>query len=104
MERTSSIWDRYGIGYVAEAPHLLHACGLDPNVATVDDTMDHCNARLKCLPCGDSRARRWRDAGWHGHSYHPGPAARFELPRWQVVSDEHVGAIQAAELSLQKDL
>ena len=29
---------------------------------------------------------------------------RFEPPRWQVVGDEHVAAIQAAELSFQKEL
>ena len=61
LERTGSIWDRYRIAYIAEAPHIIHACGLDPNVATVDD-MDLRNARLKCLTCSDSRVRRWKDA------------------------------------------
>jgi hypothetical protein len=60
-ERTGSISDRYGIKYIAEAPYVIHACGLDPSVATADD-MDCRNARLKCLSCKDSRVRRWRDA------------------------------------------
>ena len=60
-ERTGSIFDRYDIKYIAEAPDVIHACGLDPNVATADD-MDRRNARLKCLSCGNSRVRRWRDA------------------------------------------
>ena len=61
LERTGSILDRYSIRYMVEAPYVIHACGLDPNVATVDD-MDRRNARLKCLSCKDSRVRRWRDA------------------------------------------
>jgi hypothetical protein len=61
LERTGSILDRYGIKYIAEAPYIIHACGLDPNVATADD-MDRRNARLKCLSCGNSCVRRWRDA------------------------------------------
>ena len=60
-ERTGSIPRRYGIGYIVEAPYVVHACGLDPNVATADD-MDRRNARLKCLFCRDMRAMRWRDA------------------------------------------
>ena len=61
MERTGSLGDRYGIAYMAEAPYIIHACGLDPNVATADD-MDRRDARLKCLSCRSSRVRRWRDA------------------------------------------
>jgi hypothetical protein len=61
LERTGSICDRYDIKYMAEAPHVIYACGLDPNVASADD-MDRRNARLKCLSCKDSRVRRWRDA------------------------------------------
>jgi hypothetical protein len=61
LERTGSIMDRYDFKYIAEAPYMIHACGLDPNVATADD-MDRRNARLKCLSCKDSRIRRWRDA------------------------------------------
>ena len=61
LERTGSILDRYGIEHVAEAPDVIHACGLDPNVATADD-MDRRNARLMCLSCKDSLVRRWRDA------------------------------------------
>ena len=60
-ERIGSIRDRYDIKYMAEAPHVIHACGLDPNVATADD-MDRRNARLKCLSCKDSHVRRWRNA------------------------------------------
>jgi len=61
MERTGSLGDRYSITYMAEAPYVIHACGLDPNVATADD-MDRQDARLKCLSCRSSRVRRWRDA------------------------------------------
>ena len=60
-EHAGSVLDRYGIKYVAEAPYIIHVCGLDPNVATADD-MDRRNARLKCLFCTDSLVRRWRDA------------------------------------------
>jgi len=95
LERTGSIFDRYGIKYIAEAPYVIQACGLDPNVATADD-MDRRNARLKCLSCQDLRVKRWRDAVWHAHW-----RVHSELPRWQVISDEHVPAIQAAEPSPQ---
>ncbi|KAI9462990.1 hypothetical protein HD554DRAFT_2288156 [Boletus coccyginus] len=61
VERTGSLGHRYGIKYMAEAPYVIHACGLDPNVATADD-MDRRDARLKCLSCQSSRVRRWRDA------------------------------------------
>ncbi|KAI9453172.1 hypothetical protein HD554DRAFT_2226611 [Boletus coccyginus] len=98
MERTGSLRDRYGIAYAAEAPYVIHACGLDPNVATADDK-DRRDARLKCLSCQSSRVRRWRDAVAHAHSYHRdeyGP----ESPRWQVVDDKYLASILAAELSL----
>ena len=61
LERTGSILDGYGIKYIAEAPYVIHACGLDPNVATADD-MDRRNARLMCLSCKDSCVRPWRYA------------------------------------------
>jgi hypothetical protein len=47
---TGSIRERLGIGFFQEAPYIVHACGLDPSVATSDD-MDRRNARLRCLAC-----------------------------------------------------
>ena len=61
-ERTGSIHDRFGLQFLDEAPYIVYACGLDPNVATVDD-MDHRNARLKCLCCGGRiLVMNWRHA------------------------------------------
>ena len=61
-ERTGSVNDRFGLQYLDEAPYIVYACGLDPNVATVDD-MDHRNARLKCLSCGGRiLVMNWRHA------------------------------------------
>lgn len=48
--------------FLEEAPYIIHACGLDPSVATVHD-MDHRNARLRCLPCeGRTLIMNWRHA------------------------------------------
>lgn len=58
--RSGSIKERYGIVHIEVAPYVIHACGLDPNVATVDD-MDRLDLRLKCLHCLGS-PKRWRDA------------------------------------------
>ena len=61
-ERSGSISDDFGIQFLEEAPYIVHACGLDPNMATVDD-MDHRNARLKCLSCeGRTLTMNWRHA------------------------------------------
>lgn len=60
-ERTGSIGARLGIGFMEGAPYVVHACGLDPNVATVED-MDRRNARLKCLHCEIPFIKNWRDA------------------------------------------
>lgn len=53
--------DQFNINFLEEAPYIVHACGLDPHVATVED-MDHRNARLKCLSCNDPHIMTWRDA------------------------------------------
>ena len=58
-EHTGSVCDQYGIEYVAEAPYIIHACGLDPNVATVAD-MDRRDARLKCLSCQNKSVFSWK--------------------------------------------
>ena len=60
---TGSIRDRFGIKFLKEAPYIVHACGLDPSVATSDD-MDHRNARLRCLACKTPKTiiMNWRDA------------------------------------------
>ena len=60
---TGSIRDRFGIKFFEEAPYIVHACGLDPSVATSDD-MDHRNARLRCLACKATNTivMNWRDA------------------------------------------
>lgn len=61
-ERSGSITERFDVRFLEEAPDIVHACGLDPSVATVDD-MDHRNARLKCLSCeGRNLITNWRDA------------------------------------------
>ena len=58
-EYRGSICGRHGIEYVAEAPYIIHACGLDPNVATVAD-MDRRDARLKCLSCQNKSVFNWK--------------------------------------------
>ncbi|KAI9570858.1 hypothetical protein HD554DRAFT_2079531 [Boletus coccyginus] len=58
-DREMPIQDRFKVKYLKAAPYIVHACGLDPNVATVED-MDRRNARLKCLPCNDSYIRNWK--------------------------------------------
>ena len=63
-ERTGSLWDRFGIKCIEEAPYIVHVCGLDPNVATAED-MDRRNARLKCLAPSCSNLTSpwsWREA------------------------------------------
>ena len=60
-ERTMAIQNRFSVQFLEDAPYIVHACGLDPNVATVED-MDHRNARLKCLLCNDPFIRTWRDS------------------------------------------
>lgn len=47
-DRAEPIERRFSINFLAEAPYIVRACGLDPNVATADD-MDRRNARLRCL-------------------------------------------------------
>lgn len=61
--RTGSIENRFGIHFLTEAPYIVHACGLDPNIATVED-MDRRNARLRCLACKppNNIVMNWRDA------------------------------------------
>jgi hypothetical protein len=60
---TGSIRDRFGVKFLEEGPYIVHACGLDPSVATSDD-MDHRNARLMCLACKTpiNYIMNWRDA------------------------------------------
>ena len=60
-ERATSIQDRFKIKFAEDAPYIVHACGLDPNVATVED-VDRRNARLQCLYCNKSDLRRWKGA------------------------------------------
>ncbi|KAF8549224.1 hypothetical protein OG21DRAFT_1525951 [Imleria badia] len=48
--RGGSLPDRFRIECLEEAPYIIHACGLDPSVATADD-MDRRNAQLRCLAC-----------------------------------------------------
>lgn len=52
----------HGLQFLEEAPYIIHACGLDPSVATARD-MDHRNARLRCLSCaGRTLIMNWRHA------------------------------------------
>ncbi|KAF8421548.1 hypothetical protein L210DRAFT_3572594 [Boletus edulis BED1] len=102
------------ITFMEEAAYIVHVCGLDPNVATVDD-MDRRNARLRCL--WDDRnsynlVMNWRNAilyinargrlhgSWFVDSVRPVVFSSHE--RWQLISDEHVDAIQAIEQSIKK--
>ncbi|KAF8141420.1 hypothetical protein EV363DRAFT_1204107 [Boletus edulis] len=95
-----SVQDRFRVKFMKEAPYIIHACGMDPNVATVED-MDRRNARLKCLVCNDPYIRDWRNAlrhSLHCQTLHP------ESLRWERINDEHMDAVQTAELSATKDL
>ncbi|KAF8547777.1 hypothetical protein OG21DRAFT_848516 [Imleria badia] len=103
-EPNLSILDRFNVKFLEEAPYIVHACGLDPHVATAED-MDRRNARLKCLSCNDSRIMPWRDALLHARwCSPPEQTTRSKSPRcqWQIISDEHMDAIQTAELSLSE--
>ncbi|KAI9454591.1 hypothetical protein HD554DRAFT_2031241 [Boletus coccyginus] len=60
-EREMPIQDRFSVKYIEDAPYIVRACGLDPNVATVED-MDRRDARLKCLSCNNPYIRSWRGA------------------------------------------
>ena len=60
-EGTQPAWSRFNIRFVKEAPYIVHACGLDPNTATVEDA-DRRNAGLKCLLCNPSHIMTWRGA------------------------------------------
>ncbi|KAF8548382.1 hypothetical protein OG21DRAFT_1526530 [Imleria badia] len=97
-ERTGSIWDRFSIEYAEAAPYVVHACGLDPNVATVED-MERRNARLQCLSCQDW-CYSWREAVWHATSSHESGQAR-----WRPIDDdsEEMQKIRAAELADNRD-
>ncbi|KAG6382012.1 hypothetical protein JVT61DRAFT_643 [Boletus reticuloceps] len=58
------IVNQLSITFMEEAAHIVHVCGLDPNVATVDD-MDRRNARLRCLwddPKSYNLVMNWRNA------------------------------------------
>ncbi|KAF8547194.1 hypothetical protein OG21DRAFT_951948 [Imleria badia] len=99
-ERTMPIQKRFSVKFLEDAPYIVYACGLDPNVATVED-MDCRNARFKCLTCGgDSFIRTWRDSLRHALWAHHMRQSRLESPNWQIVSDEYIDAIQTAELSV----
>ncbi|KAF8548201.1 hypothetical protein OG21DRAFT_1449427, partial [Imleria badia] len=86
--RGGSILDRFGVRFFEEAPYIVHACGLDPSVATADD-MDQLMARLRCVACDGTNTMNWRDAMLHAHSDHQTPllAPLSESPRWQRISD-----------------
>ncbi|KAF8549176.1 hypothetical protein OG21DRAFT_1500574 [Imleria badia] len=102
---TNVIGVNHELQFLEEAPYIIHACGLDPSVATVHD-MDHRNARLRCLSCGGrALIMNWRHAIWHAHFYHCisiGLTPLSESPRWQLVHDEYIDEIQAVERSVQK--
>ena len=57
---TESFLGQYRIKFSEEAPYVVRACGLDPNVATRDD-MNRRNARLRCLSCSN-RIMGWYEA------------------------------------------
>ncbi|KAF8547195.1 hypothetical protein OG21DRAFT_1450535 [Imleria badia] len=92
-----SFRSRFGIKALEQAPYIVHACGMDPNVATAED-MDRRNARLKCLAC-KNLCITWRDALYHAFHSH-----QYTSPRWQIISDEYIDEIEAAELPVKKEL
>ncbi|KAI9566219.1 hypothetical protein HD554DRAFT_2329841 [Boletus coccyginus] len=93
-ERELAIQDRFHVEYMEDAPYIVHACGLDPNVATVED-MDRLNARLKC----------WKGSLQHAlQCRHTRQTSYSESPRWQLVGNEYMDAIQAAQLYVMKEL
>ncbi|KAF8435101.1 hypothetical protein L210DRAFT_3551914 [Boletus edulis BED1] len=102
------IVNQLSITFMEEAAYIVHVCGLDPNVATVDD-MDRRNARLRCLlddPNSYNLVMNWRNAILYinacGRLYNDGLAIFPSRQRWQLISDEHVDAIQAVEQSIEK--
>ncbi|KAI9454596.1 hypothetical protein HD554DRAFT_2244476 [Boletus coccyginus] len=102
-DREMPIQDRLGVKYLKDAPYVVHACGLDPNVATVED-MDRRNARLRCLYCNNLYIRSWKGALRHLIHCPTGQASCSDSSRWQLVGNEYMDAIQAAELSAKKEL
>ncbi|KAG9312157.1 hypothetical protein JVU11DRAFT_7447 [Chiua virens] len=101
----NTIQERFNISFLEEIPYIVHTCGLDPNVATADD-MDRRNARLTCLACSNSPniIMDWRDAMLHANQRHAHNSALVPLsesPRWQVISNDHIEAIQAIETSAE---
>ncbi|KAG9312160.1 hypothetical protein JVU11DRAFT_7450 [Chiua virens] len=100
--------DNFMICLFEEAPYIVHACGLDPNVATTDD-MDRRNARLRCLACKSQRVivMNWRDAMLHARVNHDlsndSLLPLSESPRWQVIGDDHIEAIEVVEKSVESE-
>ncbi|KAI9566218.1 hypothetical protein HD554DRAFT_1206515 [Boletus coccyginus] len=98
------IQNRFNVKYLEDAPYIVHACGLDPNVATVED-MDRLNARLKCLVCNSLCIRCWKGSLQHAlQCRHTRQTSYSQSPRWQLVSNEYMDAIQAAQLCVTKEL
>lgn len=113
--------DRYDVGFSEDASYVIHACGLDPNVTTPEDT-DRRDARRKFLFCSEPRIMSWRSAVrpflssaicdptskllWHHLLYLSASCPKAEkIPpstsqRWQVVGDEYMDAIRAVESSV----
>ncbi|KAF9218732.1 hypothetical protein BS17DRAFT_761974 [Gyrodon lividus] len=77
------------------AAHVVRACGLDPQTATVED-MDERNARMTCNYCYYVKeVWTWRSAIRHlmRHSI----KINKELKQWSLVDDCHVPNTQAVE-------
>ncbi|KAI9454590.1 hypothetical protein HD554DRAFT_2042983 [Boletus coccyginus] len=101
-DREMPVQDRFKVKWLEDAPNIVRACGLDPNVATVED-MDRRNARLTCLSCNDSCIRNWKGSLYHSTSYsHIEKTSCPKSPHWQVVNNEYIEAIQP-ELSVFKE-
>ncbi|KAF8141138.1 hypothetical protein EV363DRAFT_1307202 [Boletus edulis] len=104
------IVNQLSITFMEEAAYIVHVCGLDPNVATVDD-MDRRNARLGCLwddPKSYIFVMNWRNAilyiNARGRLYNSDDGLVIFPSRrcWQLISDKHIDAIQAVEQSIKK--
>ncbi|KAF9228218.1 hypothetical protein BS17DRAFT_773271, partial [Gyrodon lividus] len=84
------------------AAHVVRACGMDPQTATVED-MDQRNARLMCNHCFDTHPKVWtwrsaiRHVKFHNTSWQWKQDPQRQQTQWSLVDDCHISNIQAVE-------
>ncbi|KAI9566202.1 hypothetical protein HD554DRAFT_2315645 [Boletus coccyginus] len=101
-ERELPIHSRFNVEYMEDAPYIVHACGLDPNVATVED-MDRLNTRMMCLVCNVPCISSWRDALRHALCCRDTrQTSCSQSPRWQL-GNECTDVMQAAGLPIERN-